>query len=154
LSLIEAVAFLHQMQRPRKEAIIKGETVSYIEATPEDYEHAYALALKVLWVSLDELSRWGRELVDWMRVETEELLSHGVVEDSVEWTRRAMRERLNWPDRRLREAIDELVSLEHIEQRRGTPGNVFYYRMGQQTKRAKGRHLGLLDPEELRAKLK
>jgi 5S rRNA maturation endonuclease (ribonuclease M5) len=153
LSLIEAVAFLHQMQRPRKEAVIKGETVSYIEATPEDYEHAHALALKVLWVSLDELSRWGRELVDWMRAETEQLVSHGVVEGSVEWTRRQVRERLNWPDRRLREAIDELVSLEHLEQRRGTPGNVFYYRLGQQTKAAKGRHLGLLDPEELRARL-
>jgi hypothetical protein len=36
LSLIEAVAFLHQMQRPRKETIIAGQMVSYIEASVED----------------------------------------------------------------------------------------------------------------------
>lgn len=153
LSLIEAVAFLHQFQRVRKEAVIRGETVSYIEATPEDYDVAYELALKVLWVSLDELSRWGRELVDWIRVQTEEQISLGVVEDSIEWTRRQLREALNWPDRRMRESLDELVSLEHVEQRRGTPGNVFYYRLGRETKRAKGQNLGLLSPQGLREKL-
>lgn len=127
--------------------------MNYIEATPEDYEHAHALALKVLWVSLDELSRWGRELVDWMRLELDALLSQGVVEGTVSWARREIREKLNWPDRRLREALDELVMMEHLEQRRGTPGNVFHYSLSPQTKRARSRHLGLLTPDELRVKL-
>ena len=71
LSLIEVAAFLHQHQRPRKTANLDGISTTYIEATVDDYALAYRLALRVLWVSLDELSRWSRELVDWMREETE-----------------------------------------------------------------------------------
>jgi DNA primase len=153
LSLIEAVAFLHQRQRVLRTANYNGREVKFIEATPEDYAVAYRLALKVLWVSLDELSRWGRELVDWMRVEMEEQVSQGVVEGSICWTRRQAREVLGWPDRRVRDALQELVEMEHCEQHKGTPGNVFYYRLSPQTQMSRSRLLGLLTPEELKKKL-
>ena len=153
LSLIEAVAFLHQFQRPKRETVIRGETVSYIEATPEDYEHAYELALKVLWVSLDELSRWGRELIDIMRAQAQEVMAEsGCGVDDITWTRRQLRESLHWPDRRLRDCLDELVSLEHLETVNGSKGKTFMYCLNSDfgsTRRA----LGLLTPEDLRAKL-
>ena len=72
LSLIEAVAFLHQFQRVLRTASHKGKEVKYIEATVEDYAIAYQLALRVLWVSLDELSRWARELVESCRRQVED----------------------------------------------------------------------------------
>ena len=153
LSLIEAVAFLHQMQRPRKEVIIKGETVSYIEATPEDYEHAHALALKVLWVSLDELSRWGRELVDIMRGQANEVMAEsGCTQNDITWTRRQLRETLSWPDRRLRDCLEELVSLEHLQTVGGSKGKTFIYTLNPDFGSSK-RALGLLTPDQLKAKV-
>ena len=153
LSLVEAVAFLHQFQRPRKEAVIRGEAVTYIEATPEDYEHAYWLALKVLWVSLDELSRWGRELVDYMRsLANEAIEESGCSANDITWTRRQLRESLNWPDRRLRDCLDELVSLEHLQTVGGSKGKTFIYALNPDFGPSK-RALGLLTPDGLRAKL-
>jgi DNA primase len=153
LSLIEAVAFLHQFQRPRKEAVIRGEAVSYIEATPEDYEHAYALALKVLWVSLDELSRWGRELIDILRAQAQEVMAEsGCKVFDITWTRRQLRDTLHWPDRRLRDCLDELVSLEHLETAGGSKGKTFIYTLNPDFGQSR-RALGLLTPDQLRAKL-
>ena len=149
LSLIEVVAFLHQFQRKRRQTTVQGKQVAYIEATPEDYAVAYRLALKVLWVSLDELSRWARELVEWMKEQADGHKAPG----HVSWMRRDLRETLNWPDRRLREALSELVEMEYLHQKRGTPGNVFHYSLTEQTLAARGRRLGLLTPEELFAKI-
>jgi hypothetical protein len=153
LSLIEAVAFLHQFQRPRREVMAQGQRVTYIEAAPEDYGHAYRLALKVLWVSLDELSRWGRELVDIMRAQAQEVISEsGCTANDITWTRRQLRESLNWPDRRLRDCLDELVSLEHLQTVGGSKGKTFIYALNPDFGPSK-RALGLLTPDQLRAKL-
>jgi hypothetical protein len=153
LSLIEAVAFLHQFQRPRREVMAQGQKVTYIEAAPEDYEHAYRLALKVLWVSLDELSRWGRELIDIMRAQAQEVMDEsGVTQNDITWTRRQLRDSLNWPDRRLRDCLDELVSLEHLQTVGGSKGKTFIYALNPDFGPSK-RALGLLTPDQLRAKL-
>jgi hypothetical protein len=153
LSLIEAVAFLHQFQRPRREVMAQGQRVTYIEAAPEDYEHAYRLALKVLWVSLDELSRWGRELIDIMRAQANEVMEEaGVTQNDITWTRRQLRETLNWPDRRLRDCLDELVSLEHLQTVGGSKGKTFIYALNPDFGPSK-RALGLLTPDQLRGKL-
>ena len=153
LSLIEAVAFLHQFQRPRREVTAQGQKVTYIEADPEDYEHAYRLALKVLWVSLDELSRWGRELIDIMRAQANEVMEEaGVTQNDITWTRRQLRESLSWPDRRLRDCLDELVSLEHLQTVGGSKGKTFIYALDSNFGPSK-RALGLLTPDQLRAKL-
>jgi DNA primase catalytic core len=153
LSLIEAVAFLHQFQRPRREVVAQGQRVTYIEAAPEDYEHAYRLALKVLWVSLDELSRWGRELIDIMRAQANEVMEEsGCAQTDITWTRLQLRENLNWPDRRLRDCLDELVSLEHLQTVGGSKGKTFIYALDSNFGPSK-RALGLLTPDQLRAKL-
>ena len=153
LSLIEAVAFLHQFQRPRREVMAQGQKVTYIEAAPEDYEHAYRLALKVLWVSLDELSRWGRELIEIMRAQANEVMEEsGCTANDISWTRRQLRETLNWPDRRLRDCLDELVSLEHLQTVGGSKGKTFIYALDSNFGPSK-RALGLLTPDQLRAKL-
>ena len=62
-------------------------------------------------------------------------------------TRRELREKLQWPDRRLRESLEELVDLEHLECQRGA-SNLFTFRLAGPAG-AGPRLLGLLTPEEL-----
>ena len=152
LCLIEAVAFLHQFQRPMKTAMMNGRQVKYIEATVEDYAVAYKLALRVLWVSLDELSRWGRELVESCRLQYEEACSHNpnIAPTAVNWTRRKLREYLGWPDKRLRACLDELVSLEYLQVLGGSKGKTFVYCLNPDFNH-NPRALGLLTPDALRA---
>lgn len=156
LCLIEAVAFLHQFQRPRRQlhkVDASGRAVHYIEATVEDYAIAYKLALRVLWVSLDELSRWGRELIETCRQQAEETcaLNPKIKITHVQWTRRLLRERLGWPDKRLRACLDELVSLEYL-QAVGSKGKTFVYTLNPDFNH-NPRALGLLTPEQLQAKI-
>jgi DNA primase len=133
LCLIEVLAFLHQHQRPRR--LHQG--VAYIEATVSDYRWAYFLASRVLQNSLDELSRWSRELLtDFESRPAEQVL-----------TRRELRDLLQWPDRRVRDALDELVSLEYLDVLKG-PRNLYVY--GLSTLRGSVTNtLGLLVPDEL-----
>jgi hypothetical protein len=132
LTLIEVLAYLHQHQRPRK--VHKG--CEYIEATLEDYRWAYFLARRVLQQSLDELSRWARELLTAFETQS--------------WaniTRRELREHLKWPDRRLREAIEELVDLEFLLVQKGANNQSFF--QSSLGKGSLGPGPGLLKPEEL-----
>jgi len=63
LSLVKAIALLHQHQRPIRSATVDGRTVSYIEATEKDVEIARPLAALVLARNLDELSPPSRSLL-------------------------------------------------------------------------------------------
>jgi hypothetical protein len=55
LGLIEAVALLHQYQRPIKEAAHRGKVIRYVEVTRADIEQASRLAAEVLRVTTDDL---------------------------------------------------------------------------------------------------
>ncbi len=152
LSLIEAAAFLHQHQRPQKTAELDGQVTTYIEATVQDYAIAYRLALRVLWVSLDELSRWSRELVDWMNEQTGLAAEDKIKPEDVSWTRRQLRESLRWPDRRLRESLHELVDLEYLQTLKGGQGLAYIYRLNPYFQNSP-KALGLLTPDQLQAQL-
>ena len=133
LCLIEVLAFLHQHQRPRK----LHEGIEYIEATVSDYRWAYFLASRVLQNSLDELSRWARELMTFFEGHPPELVI----------TRRELRDLLQWPDRRVRDALDELVCLEYLDIVKG-PRNLFVYCLSA-LRGSNSNTLGLLTPDEL-----
>jgi hypothetical protein len=135
MSLIEVLAYLHQYQRPRK----KHNGVEYIEATPQDYRWAYFLAARVLQGSLDEMSRWARELLTFFEA------------NPLSYTRRELRERLQWPDKRTRDALDELADLEYLEVIRGA-SNLFTFRLSTVKGMVTQPTLGLLHPDELEVK--
>ncbi len=63
LTLIRAIALLHQYQRPVKTAEHLGEAIRYIEVTREDIATAQRLAHDVLGRSLDELPPQTRRLL-------------------------------------------------------------------------------------------
>ena len=135
LHLIEVLAYLHQHQRPRK----THQGMEYIEATVQDYRWAYFLANRVLRGSMDELTRWGRELLSFFEA------------NPLSYTRRELREQLQWPDKRTRDALDELAELEYLEVLRGA-SNLFSFRLSPIKGMATQPTLGLLHPDELEAK--
>ena len=63
LTLIDAIALLHQHQRPIKSATIAGQVVEYIEASLADIELANRIAHEVLGASLDELPPQTRRVL-------------------------------------------------------------------------------------------
>ena len=131
--MVEVIAFLHQHPRPRK----LHEGVEYLDATVADYAWAYFLAHKVLRNSLDELSRWGRELLTFFEREKPSWI-----------TRRELREGLGWPDRRLREALEELTDQEYLEVQRGA-NNLYSFQLAAASSGPSRISIGLMTPEEL-----
>ncbi len=141
LCLIEAVAFLHQFQRPQS---LLEDGTRCIEAQVADYRIAYELAQDVLAQTLHELSRDARELL---------ALVAGLVgaQDQAAFTRRDLRENTQWQDHRLRDALDELVAMEYLHQVAGGQGRTSLYQLAPGA--AAGTGLGplreLTTPDEL-----
>ena len=63
LTLIRAIALLHQHQRPIRSATVVGRELRYIEVTADDVRLANRLAHAVLGRSLDELPPGTRRLL-------------------------------------------------------------------------------------------
>ena len=62
--LIRAVALAHQHQRERKQVVVEGKTVTYIEATEADVAAVERLCAQVLGTTADEMSPATRRLLD------------------------------------------------------------------------------------------
>jgi len=156
LCLIEVIAFLHQHQREKKSARdAGGEEFSYIEATIEDYRLAYQLAAEILGSTLDELPRAARELLEEVqKFVLEEAEKSGQEPSAVTFTRRTIRERLLWPDYKIKEGFKILQDLEYLEIVASSFGAKSLYRLSDAPS-AKGRILpGLMTPEGLAKEMK
>ncbi len=118
LCLIEASAFLHQHQRPKKSVPggAEGE-IFYIEATWDDYRLAYELAQTALRASLHELSPGARDLFDQL----------GELGD--EFTRRDVRDLTRWPQTRVVDTLSELEGMEYVARTAGSNGTTIRYTM-------------------------
>ena len=152
LTLIRAIALLHQHQRPRKSASVEGRQVSYIEVTREDILLANRLAHRVLGRSLDELPPGTRRLLDLIEQHVAgEASEQGVARERVRFTRRVLRERLGWGDTQLKVHLARLVSLELVWVHRGPHGASLYELAWDGDSQDDGApHLaGLIDPDQL-----
>ena len=150
LTLIRAIALLHQYQRPVKTAEHLGEAIRYIEVTREDIATAHRLAHEVLGRSLDELPPQTRRLLGLI----EELVLEGVRKLGVDrsdfrFSRRQVRERTGWGDTQLRVHLGRLVELELVLAHRGRQGQSFLYELLAQTGASGPSLSGLLDAETL-----
>jgi len=115
LNLIEAVAFLHQFQRERRE--VGG--VEYIEATLDDYNLARRLAGEVLAANLDELPRSARLLLS--SIETLAAKKEGAT-----FTRRDLAASTGWSYGQVRSALGALEETECVAFERGSRGQAVY----------------------------
>jgi hypothetical protein len=152
LTLIRAIALLHQHQRPLK-TIAQGETtLEYIEATLSDIAVANRLASEVLGRSLDELPPQTRRLLmlleDWVKRETGRLKKGRA---DFLFSRRALRTATGWGDTQLKVHLARLIELEYVLVHRGGRGQSFVYELLYEGQGKDGSRFlpGLIEIEQL-----
>jgi hypothetical protein len=152
LSLIEAVAFLFQRQRERREAgAPEGGGVPRVLATPADYAVAHGLAGEILGFTLDDLKKHARDLLERIQGLVEERCKGtGGIPEDFSFTRRDIREYTGWPDHQIKAHIKQLEELEHLTVDVKSRGQ-FGYRLNNPGQRRPLK--GLLTPEELKERL-
>lgn len=129
LTLIRAVALLHQHQRPRKRVTRHGVEVVYIEATTDDVAVAERLApLLFGGPAVADLAPQTRRLLALLHVlVSEEASRDRCRREDIRFTRRQAREHCGWSDYALRRHLDRLVELELVMAHRS--GNAFTYEL-------------------------
>jgi DNA primase len=130
LTLINAIALLHQYQRPVKTDTRNGETLEYIEATKEDVKLARELVRQVLGPALDELPAHTRRLLllvaEMVKQECERLQMECA---EYRFTRRTVRQHTRWGDTQLRVHLRRLEEMEYLLVRRGGQGLSYEYQL-------------------------
>ena len=148
LTLIRAIALLHQYQREVK---AHGD-LRYIEVTRSDIGLANELAQEVFSRTVDELLPQTRKLLvllyAWVRENCER---EGIMQSDFHFTRRQAREATGWGDTQIRIHLDRLMEMEFLIAHRGRRGQAFDYEllyMGEDEE-GRARLLGLIDCESL-----
>jgi DNA primase len=153
LTLIRAIALLHQYQRPIKTATRGGLAVPYIEVTLDDIATANNLAHQVLGRSLDELPPQTRRLLMALdRMVSEACAAQAVARQDFRFSRRQVREHTGWTYDQVRVHVDRLVELEYVLTHKGSRGQSFEYELlyDGQGKNGAPFLTGLLDVEAIR----
>ncbi len=155
LTLIRAVALLHQHQRPRLTAsTADGGELVYIEATREDILLANRLAHAVLGRSLDELPPGTRRLLSRIEAHVDrQAAEQGTVRERVRFSRRELREALGWGDTQLKVHLGRLANLELLWCQRGPRGSHVYELAWDGSSEGNARLPGLIDPDQLNAQV-
>ena len=132
LTLIEAIALVHQHQREIKTITCEGDTLEYIEATEQDVKLAQSLADQVgLIPSLDELRPQARKLLALITEMVKTECERSEIEpDKYRFTRRTVREYTKWGDTQLRQHLRRLEEMEYLIVRRGgNQGQLVVYQL-------------------------
>ncbi|WP_420997902.1 CHC2 zinc finger domain-containing protein [Cupriavidus sp. 30B13] len=115
LSLIRAIALLHQHQRAFKHVEHRGQTLAYIEVTRQDIALANEVAHEVLGRTLDELPPQTRKLLTLLREwVSERCRALGIALADFRFTRRELREAVHWGDTQLKVHLARLVEMEFL----------------------------------------
>lgn len=115
LTLIRAVALLHQHQRPVQEIEHEGQRIRYIEVLASDIDKADRLAEVVLRQGLDELPPQTRRLLDFLKAwVAEESKKAGIEPDNFRFSRKQVRERTTLGNTQLKMHLHRLEELEHL----------------------------------------
>ena len=130
LTLIEAVALLHQHQREVKQLHRGDRAITYIEVTRDDIALANRLAHEVLGRSLDELPAPTRRLLHHLHALIDEkMATEGLRQDEARFTRRELRETAGLSDKQVRVHLERLVALEYVFVHRGGNGLRYVYEL-------------------------
>jgi len=148
LTLIRAIALLHQHQRDIRHLEHGGEVLDYIEVTPADIALANRLANEVLGRTLDELPAQTRRLLHLIHTHVgERAEKEGVALEDLRFTRREIRETTGWSDFQVKKHMQRLTDLEYLIVHRGGRGQSLVYELIYQGEGADGEPflLGLSD---------
>jgi hypothetical protein len=159
LTLIDAIALLHQHQRTRGQHIVNGRVVEFIEVTLDDIALANQLAPEVLGRSLDELPPQTRRLLGHIRQlmkakrQGQGAASAKVGPGTAWFSRRELRDACGWSLTQVRTHLERLVELEYLAIRHGRLGSQFSYELLLDTDAPETvAHVGLINLDELRQK--
>ena len=151
LTLIDAIALLHQHQR---EARILPNGQRYIEVTLDDIALANQLAPEVLGRSLDELPPQTRRLLGYIRQLVKQKTGgakNKAGADFSTFSRRELRDVCGWSLTQVRVHLERLAELEYLAIRHGRLGSPFVYELLQEADAPEAvAHIGLIEVEKLR----
>ena len=152
LTLIRAIALLHQYQRDVKTVNHNGEVLSYIEVVKSDIEIANRLAHDVLGRSLDELPPQTRTLLKHVhRMVDQQCKVESIEPNQYRFSRRDVREYVGWTDFQIKKHMSRLQEMEYVLIHRGGRGQSFVYELLYQGEGDNGESfvLGLSSMESL-----
>ena len=151
LTLIDAIALLHQHQRPAESRNVNGRQVPFIRATLDDIALANRLAPVLLGRSLDELPPQTRRMYEIIKAIIRKRCEVGQIPQSVAFfSRREIRSELGWSITQIRAHLERLRELEYIEARYGRTGSAYQYELLTDCQEKDGSaHIGLLDVQKL-----
>ncbi len=142
LTLIDAIALLHQHQR-KERTLPSGQP--YIEVTLDDIALANQLAPEVLGRSLDELPPQTRRLLGCIR----ELVKNKQ-KGHLTFSRRELRQACGWSLTQVSVHLERLVALEYLAIRHGRLGSAFVYEILSDLDAPEAvAHVGLIDVKAL-----
>lgn len=151
LTLIDAIALLHQHQRETK--TLPGEQ-RYIEVTLDDIALANELAPEVLGRSLDELPPQTRRLLAHIRELMKSKRQGKGAKTLSTFSRRELRDACGWSLTQVRVHLERLVELEYLAVRHGRIGSQFVYEILFDLDVPEAvAHVGLLEVGQLRRNL-
>lgn len=152
LTLIDAIALLHQRQRTIETKEVKGRAVPFIRATLDDIALANRLAPDLLGRSLDELPPQTRRVFEAIKqIVRERCDAEQIEQRAAFFSRREIRAKLGWGVTQVRAHLERLRDLEYIEARFGRPGSSYQYELLADCRETTDKaHIGLLDVEKLR----
>jgi hypothetical protein len=146
LTLIDAIALLHQHQRKAR-TLPSGQP--YIEVTLDDIALANQLAPEVLGRSLDELPPQTRRLLASIR-ELVKQKREGAKASAPTFSRRELRNACGWSLTQVRVHLERLVELECLAIRHGRLGSPFVYELLLDLDAPEAvAHVGLIDVKVL-----
>lgn len=152
LTLIRAIALLHQHQREVKTVEHAGQALSYIEVTKADIALANQVAHEVLGRTLDELPPQTRKLLRLIAgLVAQRSREQRITPGQVRFTRRDVREATGWSDNQLKVHCARLADMEYLLVHAGSRGHSFSYELlwdGGDDEDAR-RLCGLIDLEDL-----
>lgn len=150
LTLIRAIALLHQHQRPRKTGTKDGKKCEYIEVSPMDIEIANRLSKELLGRSLDELPPQTRNVLNGLLEMVEEACTtQNIARTEHRFTRRGAREYLGCSNTQARMHLERLIDLEYVLVHRGQRGIGYVYELLFRKEAEKGAFLANLNSPEI-----
>ena len=130
LTLIDAIALLHQHQREIKTVRHGDREIRYVEVTLDDIALANTLAHEVLGRTLDELPPQTRALLSLVVTMVEhECAAQSIRRADHRFSRRQVREVIRWGDTQLKIHLARLTELEYLLVHRGGRGQSFEYEL-------------------------
>lgn len=130
LTLIRAIAFLHQWQREVKTGVDEDGPFEYIEATAGDVELAKRLIHEVLGRTLDGMTAQPRKLLLMVdEMVTAECRRQKIERTEYRFSRRDVRAFTSWSDSQLKNHLGRLQDMEYLIVHRGGRGQSLVYEL-------------------------